>query len=136
MAKQILIVSLVYLLLTVTAYAACDMQGLGSDDYQKAETKVYSLPEVMAWKTLVYKNKDRKVITIPSMDQQLMINDRCYWSVTLYEDTPTHSTRWNTFYVKTDKQAILVDGITGGDPMTLKQWRKRNKTLESSHHKR
>lgn len=120
------------LLMSSDTFASCDAKAEGSISYFKAETFVYTLPEVKAWRKLVYAVPGRKVITIPSFDHQLLINGRCYWSVTLFEDTPNKYTRWNQFYIRDKDQHILVGDITGGDPMTLKQWRAQQKQLDAN----
>ena len=104
------------------AFANCDAKATGSASYSKAKNFVYAVPEVKAWRKLVYAT-GRKVITVPTMDHQILINEKCYWSVNLYEDTPDHVIRFNQFYVQVNSSKILVDDVIGGHPMTLKQWR-------------
>lgn len=119
------------LLLPSITFAACDANAEGSTSYLKAETFIYTLPEVKAWRKLVYATPGRKVTTIPSFDHQSLIDGQCYWSVTLFEDTPEKYTRWNEFYIRDKDKHVLVDDITGGDPMTLKQWRAQQKRWSS-----
>lgn len=123
---------LIFILLTPSAFAACNAKADDSASYSKAEAIVYTLPEVKEWKKLVYAVPGRKVITLPSIGSQSLINGKCYWPVNLYENMPDHVTRWNMFYVKVNGKHILVDDITGGDPMTLQQWRAQLKRLHSN----
>ena len=110
------------ILMHTTAFANCDAKASGSASYSKAKVIVYSVPEVKAWRKLVYA-VGRKVITIPSMDHQILINGKCYWSVNLFEDTPDHAIRFNGFYVQINSNNVLVDDVMSGNPITLKQWR-------------
>lgn len=118
--------------MTPEAFAKCEAKAEGSSAYLEAETFVYTLPEVKAWRKLVYAVRGRKVITIPKFDHQALIDKTCYWSVTLFEDTSEKSTRWNEFYVQVKDRHILVDDINGGHPMTLKQWRDQQKNPSSN----
>ena len=119
------------LLIPSETFATCDANSEGSTAYLEAETFVYTLPEVKTWKKLVYATPGRKVITIPSFGHQSFIDGKCYWSVTLFEDTPEKYNRWNEFYIRDKGKHILVDDITGGDPMTLKQWRAQQRRWSS-----
>ncbi|HEX3532555.1 MAG TPA: hypothetical protein VH988_36315 [Thermoanaerobaculia bacterium] len=53
-----------------------------------------------------------------------------YWSVGFYEFQPDHSHRWDTFLVRVDGKEILVEDLLGGDPMTLKEWRRKEKPMD------
>lgn len=52
------------------------------------------------------------------------IYKRDYYYIYVGSDMGTHTSRWNSFYVKADLSEVLVEDATGGDPMTVEQWRK------------
>lgn len=54
-------------LLPFETFAACNAKAEGSTSYLEAETFIYTLPEVKAWRKLVYAMPARKVVTMPSM---------------------------------------------------------------------
>ena len=51
---------------------------------------------------------------------------RDYYCIYVGSDMVTHTSRWNSFYVKEDLSEILVEDATGGHPLTVEQWRKIN----------
>ncbi|MGE5391610.1 MAG: lipoprotein [Deltaproteobacteria bacterium] len=48
---------------------------------------------------------------------------RDYYCIYVGSDLGTHTSRWNSFYVKKDLTEVLVENLTGGSPMTVGQWR-------------
>lgn len=110
------------LLFHCEAFAECEAKSLeATGSYSKARASVFAIPDVKAWKKHVYA-AGRKVVTRFDDDHQMQINGRCYWSVTLFEDTPENVIRWNTFYVPLKGKNILVENDCDETPMTLSQW--------------
>lgn len=51
---------------------------------------------------------------------------RDYYCIYVGSDMGTHTSRWNSFYVENDLSQVLVEDASGGDPITVEQWRKNN----------
>lgn len=115
----------VALALMPSAVSACSERPEGSRSYESAVRRVLQLPEVKAWRELIAQHPRFKAIHLPDVDHQSLIGGRCYWSVTLYSAEGTHLHRWHTFYVRLAEKEILVDDITGGEPLSLAEWRRR-----------
>lgn len=48
---------------------------------------------------------------------------RDFYYIYVGSDMGTHTSRWNSFYVKKDFSTVLVENLTGGSPLTVEQWR-------------
>ena len=112
------------LALVPSLVCACSERAEDSPSWDAALRRLDQLPEVAAWARYVSQTPGVKAVLSPAVDKQSLITGRCYWSVTLYSDEGTHLHRWNTFYVSVDGDEILVDDVTGGEPVSLASWRK------------
>jgi hypothetical protein len=95
---------------------------------------IWKLPEVKAWSAYILRTTQEKVhpalMVEPGEPVRVEGRRSRYWSVGFYEDQPDHTHRWDTFLVRVDGKEILVEDMTGGDPMTLTQWRKKEKPMD------
>ncbi|MFM9912484.1 MAG: hypothetical protein ACKVN9_03015 [Methylophilaceae bacterium] len=128
------------LLVVLTSRAQAECRGAAKDhkkDFLKALAHLKALKEYKTFeKELLAVGLKVVVFEDAWATSKTLINDRCYWSINVYEDHPDHVHRWNEFYVRSDGKHILVDDMTGENPpMTLKQWRAQNKKWEQERKK-
>ena len=117
------------------AYAACDATAQrDAKSYNTAASHVMNLAEYKSWHKNVMANRDVKAVFGAHVDKQSLLRGRCFWEVTVYENHPTHMVRWRTFFVAVNGNAILVEDTSGGDPLTLTQWRS-NRTVDTDARK-
>jgi len=57
---------------------------------------------------------------------------RDFYYIYVGSNMGTHTSRWNSFYVKSDLSEVLVEDMTGGAPMTPGQWRDVNEGTPSN----
>ena len=106
------------------AQATCDATAQhNSKPYTTAATRVTNLAEYKSWHKHAAATQGVKAGFGAHVDKQTLLRGRCFWEVTAYEDHPTHMVRWRTFLVAVEGKSILVEDTSGGDPMTLAQWR-------------
>jgi len=100
--------------------ARCDAPALHAPDYQRAIDTVRRLPELVAWS----RSHTFPVAYGESMDQQQMLEGRCYWSVSVYASRPERLELWNVFFVEAKgKKGLLVQDPESGEAVSLQQWR-------------
>ncbi|MGP1666015.1 MAG: hypothetical protein ACTS5I_08935 [Rhodanobacter sp.] len=92
------------------------------------------LAEYKSWRKNVMANPDVKAVFGAHVDKQSLFRGRCFWEVTAYENHPTHMVRWRAFFVAVKGKEILVEDSSGGEPMTLAQWRS-NHTVDTDARK-
>jgi len=131
--RLILIVGLMIFAWQVQA----DCEGSGIEDkaeYFEALNQVKSLKEYKSYEDNALKSNIKLVAFANApFSQKVIINGRCYMSITVHENHEAHTYRWHTFYVSLNGKHILVDDVTGGNPMTLNKWRLEQKKLDSSN---
>ena len=106
-----------------TAYATsnCGAHAKGSAAYVSATEVVSQLPEYRAWSSA----HSFPVAFGASLDKEILVEGKCYWSVTVYADRPERLELWHIFYVRLSSKAVLVQDLEG-DPIPLKKWRMQN----------
>lgn len=97
----------------------CDAQALHAPDYQRAVDTVRRLPELVAWS----RSHAFPVAYGESMDQQVALEGRCYWSVSVYASRPERLELWNVFFVEAKGKSLLVQDPESGEAVSLQQWR-------------
>jgi hypothetical protein len=97
----------------------CDAPALNAPDYQRAIDTVRRLPELVAWS----RSHTFPVAYGESMDQQVALEGRCYWSVSVYASRPERLELWNVFFVEAKGKSLLVQDPESGEAVSLQQWR-------------
>jgi hypothetical protein len=57
------------------------------------------------------------------MDQQLTLEGRCYWTVSVFASRPERLELWNVFFVEAKGKGLLVQDPESGEAVSLQQWR-------------
>jgi hypothetical protein len=97
----------------------CDAPALHAPDYQRAIDTVRRLPELVAWS----RSHSFPVAYGESMDQQVALEGRCYWSVSVYANRPERLELWNVFFVEAKGKGLLVQDPESGEAVSLQEWR-------------
>jgi len=97
----------------------CDAQALHARDYQRSVATVRRLPELVAWS----RSHTFPVAYGESLDQQVALEGRCYWSVSVYANTPEQLELWNVFFVEPKGKHVLVQDPESGEAISLQTWR-------------
>lgn len=63
-----------------------------------------------------------RIDTVPD-PQSAETLTRDFYYIYVGSDMGTHTSRWNSFYVKKDLSEILVENLAGGRPQTVEEWR-------------
>jgi hypothetical protein len=87
--------------------------------YANSIKSVERLPEWAAWS----RSHPFPVAYGLSMDKQVLLQGRCYWSVSVYANRPERMERWRGFYVDVSGKRVLVEDPVSGDAISLKMWR-------------
>jgi hypothetical protein len=103
----------------------CNAQALNAVGYARSIGLVRVLPELVAWS----RTQPFPVAYGQSLDQQLVLDGTCYWSVSVYADRPERLELWNVFYVEDKGKRILVLDPLSGEAITLQAWRARGKNV-------
>jgi hypothetical protein len=105
------------------SYAAskCTARAEGSSAYIKATKAVRQLPEYRAW------SKSHSFLTAfgSPVDEETLVNDKCYWSVSVYADRPERLELWHVFLVSTEDNSMFIQD-QDGEAITLRAWRREN----------
>ena len=97
----------------------CDAPALHAPDYQRAIDTVRRLLELVAWS----RSHSFPVAYGESMDQQVALEGRCYWSVSVYANRPERLELWNVFFVEAKGKGLLVQDPESGEAVSLQEWR-------------
>jgi hypothetical protein len=93
---------------------ACSSVDQKSMVYRKAVKKVQALPEFKAWQQYIEAHPPARIaLDIQPAVQQVRIEGECYTPVTLYSDEETHFHRWNTFFVGSRTNKVLIENAEG-----------------------
>ena len=97
---------------------------------KQAIDMIAELPEIGAWREYVNQKTAGKVRTTLSVNPETPTTyaGQEYWSVSFYENQPTHRSRWQSFLVRLDGQEILVDDLDG-KYRNLENWRQQDKPM-------
>ena len=60
------------------------------------------------------------------VDKQVLVQGRCYWSVSVYASRPERQELWHIFYVDVPGKHLLVQDPVSGDAISLQEWRAQN----------
>lgn len=101
------------------AVPRCDAPALHASGYQRSVATVRRLPEVVAWS----RSHAMPVAYGESIDQQVALDGRCYWSVSVYANTPERLELWNVFFVEPKAKRVLVQDPESGEAISLQTWR-------------
>lgn len=116
-----LAVSLSWVALFAHAAPSCNAQAMNSAAYAQALEVVRHLPELTAWS----KSHGLPVVFGESLDKQEQLEGRCYWSVSVYANSPERLELWHTFYVDAQGKRLLVQDPTSGNVISLQKWRSK-----------
>lgn len=97
----------------------CAGDALHSVDYARSITAVRQLPELDAWS----RSHAFPVAFGESVDKQILLDGRCYWSVSVFANRPERLELWNIFYVQSKGKSVLVQDPVSGEAISLEQWR-------------
>jgi hypothetical protein len=97
-----------------------------SAGYAKSAEAVRRLPEVAAWSRL----HNFPVAYGESMDKQVLIKGRCYWSVSVYANRPERMELWHVFYVEATGKQILIQDPVSGEATSLQKWRSKGRARD------
>jgi len=100
----------------------CNARAEGSAAYVSATEVVSQLLEYRAWSSA----HSFPVAFGAPMDEEILVNGKCYWSVSVYADRPERLELWHIFYVRLSSRVVLIQD-SEGDPISLKKWRMQNK---------
>ena len=97
----------------------CDESALHAAGYAHSIKSVERLPEWVAWS----RSHPFPVTYGQSVDRQVLLKGRCYWSVSVYANRPERQELWRVFYVDVSGTRLLVQDIVSGNAISLKTWR-------------
>lgn len=97
----------------------CDAPALHASGYQRSIATVRRLPELIAWS----RSHTFPIAYGESLDQQVALEGRCYWSVSVYANRPEQLELWNVFYVEPKGKRVLVQDPGSGEAISLQAWR-------------
>ena len=111
--------------LVCSAHAAssCTALAQSSAAYVRATDAVRQLSEFQAWA----KSHSLPVAFGTPNDKEVLVQGRCYWSVSVYADRPERLELWHVFYVRPPSKVTFVQEPESGSPVSLSTWRSRNK---------
>lgn len=99
----------------------CSAAALDSAGYARAVQTVRALPEVVTWS-----HSHRFPVAYgESMDKQVLLDDHCYWSVSVFANRPEQLELWHMFYVAVQGKRLLVQDPVSGEAITLQKWRSK-----------
>ncbi len=110
-----------------SAASPCDAATQNAAGYARSIQAVQRLPELASWS----RSHSFPVAYGQSMDKQLAVQGRCYWSVSVYASRPERQELWHVFYVEVSGKRLLVQDPVSGDAISLQKWRSQNKTRVS-----
>lgn len=99
----------------------CTELAEGSAAYSRAIRIVRKVPEVHTWSN----SHSFPIAFGASTDKEVLLQGKCYWSVSVYADRPERFELWNVFFVHLPSKSVLVGELASGDPISLREWRKR-----------
>jgi hypothetical protein len=97
----------------------CDAAALRAAGYARSIKSVQRLPEWAAWS----RSHSFPIAYGESVDKQVLVQGRCYWSVSVYANRPEQLELWRVFYVEVSGKRLLVQDTVSGDAISLKTWR-------------
>ena len=97
----------------------CDEAAVHAAGYTQSIKSVERLPEWAAWS----RSHPFPVAYGQSVDRQVLLQGRCYWSVSVYANRPERQELWRVFYVDVSGTRLLVQDIVSGNAISLKTWR-------------
>ena len=101
------------------AATSCNAVALDSAGYARSIQSVRELPELVQWS----RSHRFPVAFGESIDKQLRLQGRCYWSVSVYANRPERLELWQIFYVDANGKRVLVQDLVSGVAIPLQQWR-------------
>jgi len=105
------------------AAPSCAALAEGSAAYVRAAEAVRHLAEFQAWS----KSHSFPVAFGTPNDKEVLVQGRCYWSVSVYADRPERLELWHIFFVRSPSEVAFVQDIRSGSPVSLSAWRSQNK---------
>jgi hypothetical protein len=102
---------------------SCSSVAVGSAAYIRATEVVSGLPEFQAWATHSF-----PIAFNAQNDGEVVVNGRCYWSVSVYADRPERLELWHIFAVHIHGGVSYVQSTTNGAFISLKAWRTQLQT--------
>jgi hypothetical protein len=103
------------------ATTPCSAEALDSASYARAVQTVRALPEILTWS----RSHRFPVAYGESMDKQVLLDDHCYWSVSVFANRPERLELWHIFYVGVQGKRLLVQDPVSGEAISLQKWRSR-----------
>ena len=104
------------------AATSCHADALDSAGYARAIQSVRDLPELAQWS----RSHHFPVAFGESIDKQLRLRGRCYWSVSVYANRPERMELWQIFYVEANGKRVLVQDPVSGVAISLEKWRSQS----------
>jgi hypothetical protein len=104
------------------AATSCNADALDSAGYARTIQSVRELPELVQWS----RSHRFPVAFGESIDKQLRLQGRCYWSVSVYANRPERLELWQIFYVEANGKRMLVQDPVSGVAISLQQRRSQS----------
>lgn len=104
------------------AATSCNANALDSAGYARSIQLVRALPELVQWS----RSHRFPVVFGESIDKQLRLQGRCYWSVSVYANRPERLELWQIFYVEANGKRVLVQDPVSGAAISLEKWRSQS----------
>jgi hypothetical protein len=92
-----------------------------SSAYASSTKTVHGLPEVAAWS----RSHKFPIAYGEALDKQVLIQGRCYWSVSVYANRPERLELWHVLYVEAIGKRILIQDAVSGQAISLQKWRSK-----------
>jgi hypothetical protein len=109
---------------SVHAKPVCAAAAQGSAEYKSAVDLVRLLPEFKRWMA----SHTFPVVFGEPFDKEVLVHDKCFWSVSVYANRPDRLEPWMDFLVYFRDREIFVPSEDGDDYVTISRWRKMGKS--------
>ena len=119
--RKIMLITYLWAALSAAAATDCSLVAVGSTAYIRATKAVSRLPEFRAWS----RTHSFPIAFIAEFDRQVVVEGRCYWSVSVYANRPERLGLWNVFAVRDPGGVTYVDNPIDGTFIPLKAWRSK-----------
>lgn len=123
--RTLLIACIFVFSIASSAHAAskCSAPVEGSAAYARAADAVRHLSEFRAWS----KSHSFPVAFGTPNDMEVLVQGRCYWSVSVYADRLERLELWRVFLVRSPSKVAFVQDPESGRSVSLSAWRSQSK---------
>jgi hypothetical protein len=68
---------------------------------------------------MVIKKANRIFAINPTVDKTVFLDGKCFWEISLYENSIDHLSLWNTYHINIDGSAVFRLGVVDADERIL-----------------